>query len=304
MEKKQTVLVVGATGFLGTEICRQLVQANKSVKGLVRSTSDPLKIKSLQDLGVETVTGDLKDRPSLANALENIDAVISTASSTLSRAEGDSIDTVDRMGQLNLVEAAEERSVQHFVYVSFLESPEESPLQDAKRSVESRLKTSGMKYTILRPTFFTEVWLSPNLGFDAANHSATVYGHGVNKISWISLQDVATFAVLSIEKEEAVNRTFDLGGPEALSPLEVIRMFESESGSSFTIQYVPEEGLRMQKEAAVDPLQRSFAALMLTYASGAEVPMEETLKALPAKLRTVADYCHVVAGMPAATEAV
>ena len=90
-----TVLVAGATGFLGGEICRQLISKNKKVKGLVRITSDSGKVAQLKELGVETIEGDLKNKDSLANSLRGVSAVISTVSSTLSRQEGDTIETVD-----------------------------------------------------------------------------------------------------------------------------------------------------------------------------------------------------------------
>ena len=55
-------LVVGATGLLGGEICRQLAAKSKSVRALVRSTSDPAKVKALKEYGIELAEGDLKDR--------------------------------------------------------------------------------------------------------------------------------------------------------------------------------------------------------------------------------------------------
>ena len=60
-----TVLVAGATGFLGSEICSQLIAKNKNVKGLVRITSDSNKVAQLKELGVETINGDLKNMDSL-----------------------------------------------------------------------------------------------------------------------------------------------------------------------------------------------------------------------------------------------
>jgi NADH dehydrogenase len=78
--------------------------------------------------------------------------------------------------------------------VSFPQTDVDFPLQSAKRAVEDRLKSSGLTYTILQPTFFMEVWLSPALGFDAANAQAQIYGTGENKMSWISYKDVARFA--------------------------------------------------------------------------------------------------------------
>ena len=68
-----------------------------------------------------------------------------------------------------------------------------------------------MTYTILQPSFFMEVWLSPALGFDAANATAQIYGSGQNKISWISYQDVARFAVASLDNPTARNAEIEVG---------------------------------------------------------------------------------------------
>ena len=67
-EEKAMTLVVGATGLLGTEICRQLREAALPVKGLVRRGADPAKIDNLRKLGVELVEGDLKEPSSLEPA--------------------------------------------------------------------------------------------------------------------------------------------------------------------------------------------------------------------------------------------
>jgi len=58
-----------------------------------------------------------------------------------------------------------------------------------------------------------EVWLSPALGFDAANAKAQIYGSGANRISWISYHDVATFAALSLDHAEARNATMSSADP-------------------------------------------------------------------------------------------
>ena len=130
----------------------------------------------------------MKNKDSLENALRGVSAIISTVSSTLSRQEGDSIQTVDDEGQNNLIDAAISAGVSKFVYVSFCGMPGEFPLQTAKRKAEKRLAESGLNYTILQPTYFMEVWLSPALGFDFANGKATIYGEGKNKVSWIAIK--------------------------------------------------------------------------------------------------------------------
>jgi len=114
-KKNSTVLVVGATGVLGMEVCRQLAAAGKKVKGLVRTSSQKEKVNALHEVGVQTVTGDMKDLQSLYRAFQNVDAVISTATSTISHQQGDSIETVDLSGQLNVAEVASVARVQHVV---------------------------------------------------------------------------------------------------------------------------------------------------------------------------------------------
>src|SRR2546430_9896371 len=166
------ILVVGATGLLGGEICRLVTQRGKPVRALVRGTSNPDGVPQLKSVGAEQVRGDLKDRPSLDAACRGASAVISTASSTVSRQEGDSIESVDRQGQLSLIAAAAAAGVKQFIMISFPSVETDCPLQSAKRAVEERLQLSGMTYTILRSTFFTEVWLSPALGFRSEEHTS------------------------------------------------------------------------------------------------------------------------------------
>jgi len=289
-------LIVGATGLLGGEICRLLAGQGKAVRSLVRKSSNPEKVMRLEGLGAEVVRGDLKDRSSLDEACRGASVVVSTASSTLSRQEGDSIESVDRQGQLNLIETAEEAGVKHFVLISFPNVDIDFPLQSAKRAVEDRLRRSRMTYTILQPTFFTEVWLSPALGFDPTNATAQIYGRGHNKISWISFQDVAQFAVAALDNPHATNVVIKLGGPDALSPLEVVRLAEQAVGKTVGVQHVPEEALRAQHHAATDSLQQSFAGLMLYYAHGDAIDMADALRALPVqRLKSVREYLQATA---------
>ena len=119
-------LVIGATGLVGLEVCRRLREAGATVRALIRTTADAQKRAELERLGIELAEGDLKDPASLARACAGVQSVISTASSTLARQSGDSIETVDRRGQLALVDAARTAGVEHFVFVSFRDEPRHS----------------------------------------------------------------------------------------------------------------------------------------------------------------------------------
>jgi uncharacterized protein YbjT (DUF2867 family) len=287
------ILVVGATGQVGGQVCADLTKAGKSVRALVRSTSDPTKVEMLRSKGLALARGDLKERSSLDAACSGVATVVSTVSSTLSHQPGDSIETVDRDGELSLIEAAKAAGVQRFVFVSFYPFAEDFPLNRAKRAVEERLKGSGLEYTILWPSFFSEVWLSPALGFDAANAKARIYGLGQNKIHWVSYLDVAAVVAACVDNVAAGNKTIQLGGPEQLSPLEVVKIFEDLTHRKFAIEHVREEDLSAQKAAATDSLSASFASLMLIYTRGDAVDMTECRNLFPSivgRLASVRDY--------------
>jgi len=260
---------------------------------LVRTTSAKSKVDALRSYGAEIHIGDLKDTHSIDEACRGIDVVISTASSTMSRQTGDSIESVDLAGHMHLVNAAKAANVQQFVFVSFRHSPSlTSPLDEAKRGIESAL--SALNSTIIQASWFMEVWLSPALGFDYANKTARIYGPGTNPISWVSFRDVAEFAVLALRHPSAKRQIFEFGGPEALSPLEVVAHFQKIGGQDFRVEYVPEETLRAQFEQATDPMQKSFAALMLGYSRGDAIDMQPVIKNFGIHLASVDDYVRSV----------
>jgi uncharacterized protein YbjT (DUF2867 family) len=290
-------LVVGATGLLGSAICTRLRERGNNVRAIVRPTARPDALTCLRNAGVELITGDLKDAASVRAACRGVSAVISTASSTLSRQEGDSIATVDLQGQLDLVQAAKEAGVQHFTFVSIPRSPvRESPLTRAKYRVEQELAETGMPYTILAANYFMEVWLNPALGFDYPNRKAVVFGDGRQLMSWVSLGDVAEFAVRCAETAGAHNRILEIGGPEDLSPREVITIFEGAAGGPFEVQHVSEDELLAQLAQAADPLSETFCKLQLEYLHGCLMNTSEALRLMQVRQKTVHEYAAEVTG--------
>ena len=98
----------------------------------------------------------------------------------------------------------------------------------------------------------------------------------------------------SPDNPAARDATLEVGGPEALSPLQVVRIFEEASGRTFEVEHVPEEALKAQQETAADPVEQSYAGLMRCYAQGDAIDMRERLKAFPVQLISVRDYAQNV----------
>lgn len=292
------ILVIGATGMTGSEVCKRLIQRGKKVRAMALASSDPEKVAALKQLGAEIAYGDLRGHEYLAKACEGVETVITTASSmpfAYKPGEND-IQTTDLKGMKHLVELAKAAGVKRFIYTSFSGNIDQPfPLRDAKREVETALKASGMTYTILRPSYFMEVWLSPAVGFDFPNAKAAIYGTGDQLLSWISLNDVAEIAVQSIDNPATQNAVLEMGGPATLSPKEVVKVFEAIEGRPFEVNLVPAAALQQQMNAATDPMQKSFSGLMVCYAAGDPIDMTELLKVMPVKLTTVREYAERVA---------
>lgn len=296
------ILVVGATGLLGEEICQRLRARGLAVRALARQTANPARLEALRGAGVDLCWGDLKDAGSLRDACFGADAVISTASSTFSRQDGDSIETVDRAGQLSLIATARAAGVEHFTFVSLARNPvRESPLTRAKAEVERALADSGMGYTILAGNYFMEIWLSPALGFDYGQRKVVLFGEGRALITWVSYRDVAEVAVRAHLTPGARNRILEVGGPQDLSPLEVVRIFEEVSGVPFERQFVPEEALLAQLDHASDPLSETIVKLQLEYVHGCPMNTSETLRLMPMEMTSVAQYAAAVCGQKVAS---
>jgi uncharacterized protein YbjT (DUF2867 family) len=270
------ILIVGSTGYLGTAVTRKLAAAGKAVAAFVREPASE-KARNLQAAGAKPVTGDLKDRASVEKALAGVDTVICTASATLSRREGDSLDTVDNRGVQALIDLAETKGVRRFIFVSFSRNiTVDSPLVRFKRAAEKRLESSKLDYTILQPSYFAETWLSPAVGFDVAGGKVRVYGDGKSKVSYVALEDVANAVVASVENPKASRKAIPVGGSRPYSQLEAVAMVERATGKTLAREHMSAEEIQAARAAATDPMQAAFLGLFDALAHGDVIPAEST----------------------------
>jgi len=166
------VLLTGATGFVGSEIARELVRQGHELRVLVRKTS---KLDGLAGLSYERVEGDILDRASLDRALEGMDALIHTAANVSARLRDAAlIDRVNVEGTRTVLDAAAARPGLRVVYTSSIaavgatEAPklqdESAPWRsgdgyqyiDAKRRAEEFVlehAKRGLDVVVLNPGF-------------------------------------------------------------------------------------------------------------------------------------------------------
>jgi uncharacterized protein YbjT (DUF2867 family) len=231
------ILVVGASGLVGSQIARTLLEQGRDVRILVRPGSP---YQHLVDAGAEPVTGDLKDPSSLIRALDSVDTVITTATAG-SRGGADTPQSVDLTGNRSLIDAARQAGVRQFIFTSTIAADEASPVPilSAKAATEGYLRESGVPFTILASDTIADLLLPMVVGGPAlAGQSVTLVGEGRRRHSFVAARDFAAFAVASVRHPDAMNRRVVIGGPEALSLRDVVALYERALGHAIPVQTI------------------------------------------------------------------
>ena len=213
------VLVTGGTGFVGPKIVRALRGDEQPVRCLVR---DRRKALQLETWGCELVEGDITDAGSLRRSVAGCDAVVHLVAIIVGGPR--EFDRVMSQATRDLVAAAEAEGVRRFVLMSALGTSERSkdlvPYYRSKWEMEAVVKSSGLDYVILRPSFVfgrgggvlpmfvRQVRLSPIV---------PIVGDGTRRLQPIWVGDVATFFAGAVRLPTAAKRTFELGGPDAVT---------------------------------------------------------------------------------------
>ncbi len=110
------VFLTGATGFLGSHVARVLAEQGASLRLLVRPTSN---LKNLEGIKAETVTGDLRDRPSLEKAMSGCEAVFHVAADyRLWVTDPNEMYRSNVEGTRTILEAAGKNGVKNVIYTS------------------------------------------------------------------------------------------------------------------------------------------------------------------------------------------
>jgi len=213
------VLVTGGTGFVGPKIVRAIVAAGHDVRALVR---DRKRGASAAAMGAEPVEGDMADAASLRIAAQGVDAVVHLVAIRQGRPEQFQRIMVD--GTRDLLAAAKEVGAGRFVQMSALGTSEESkdlvPYYGAKWQQELDVKTSGLEHVIFRPSFIfgDDGGILKTFRKIAKLAPVTpIPGSGRQRIQPIWVDDVGAYFAHALDKPEAANRTFELGGPEAVT---------------------------------------------------------------------------------------
>jgi uncharacterized protein YbjT (DUF2867 family) len=247
------LVVAGGTGFVGRHIVRSLLDAGHDVTVLGRNPDRARAIPMLE--GAKTVGGDVTEPRTLVGTLEGAEGVIGAVQFPGYPAEversGLTFDRYDRAGTENLLAEARGAGVLRYLYISGANS---TPSSDknwyrAKGRAEEAVRASGLRHVIMRPSWaYGPGDRALNTYLDMARFSPVVpmivrfEGRRVRSqhIQPVYIEDVSHAVRTAFEREDAWNRSFDIGGPDVMTMREVIATLLEVTGKRRAIVPVPD----------------------------------------------------------------
>ncbi len=188
--KTKKVLVAGATGYLGQYLVKELKKRGFWVRVLIRKEAQKSKFEDVDDFFVGQVT-----EPDLIKGIaNNIDWVFSSIGITRQK-DGLTYMDVDYQGNSNLLKEALRDKVEAFQYISAINGDKLRQLKifEAKEKFVDELKSSGIRYCVLRPNgFFSDM---KDFLTMAKGGRVYLFGDGKLKLNPIHGEDLAKVCV-------------------------------------------------------------------------------------------------------------
>jgi uncharacterized protein YbjT (DUF2867 family) len=230
------ILLTGATGVVGRALLPALLEANHSVRALVR---DPRGLGARR-VEVNLALVDLADPHGLRHAVRGVDTVIHLAAAIRDQPPR-RVEEINGLGTLRLLQAAEAAGVERFVFFSALRA---TPFQRtrffrSKALAESAVRDSPLSTTIFAPSIIydrDDPWVKIMRRLSLLP-VLPISGSGQALYQPIWAKDVARCVLASLERDG--DERFELAGPEVLSYEQMARVIATAAGHNRPLVHVP-----------------------------------------------------------------
>lgn len=213
MNKKQTLVVTGASGNLGRLVLDSLLQMNLENK-IIATTRTPKKLAAYAQKGVEVRKADFNDIDSLMLAFKEADRLLLISTDAVG----------SRLEQhKNAIEVAKEVDLKHIIYTSW-PNPKDSLALVSPEHIETEniIKKSNLPYTILRNYPYAENLIG---SLSAALQMGSLYGAaGDGRVAYVTRTDCAKAAAGALTSSVEESKIYDITGPQAFSYRDVVEV--------------------------------------------------------------------------------
>jgi uncharacterized protein YbjT (DUF2867 family) len=245
--KDLPVVVTGASGLVGTHLCRQLVEAGWKVRGIVR---DSVKAAArLGELRLEIREADIRDAEAMRSALSGAGALVHLAAIAIEK-PGESYEATNADATSVILTAARSAGVRRIIYMSQNGASSSSPYRflRSKGIAEDKVVTSTLRWTVLKPSviFGPEDEFVNVLG-RLVRLSPVFFplpGGGVARFQPIAVDDVARAVRKSLDDTATVHGTYKIGGSTPLTLKEMTERILVAMNASRILVSVPVSVLR------------------------------------------------------------
>ncbi len=267
-----TILVTGAAGFLGNLLVKRLVADGQPVRALVRSAAKAkVRLGSLAE-HIEIVPGDVTRAESLGAAMRGAHTVIHTVAIALEKG-GQTYESVNYAGTVNVLRAAEAAGVQRFINISQNGAKADLPYRflASKGRAQEAVAASTLAWTALRPS---AIFGAQDEFFNSFARLLKItplvfplIDGGKAEFQPVSAHDVVEALLRCLADDATIGEELALGGPEVLTLGEIERRVLDATGSLRLLVPVPARLLRpvvavMQRLLPGSPVNTSLLELL------------------------------------------
>jgi len=240
------ILVLGASGFLGSKLVKKLGDKGFQVRAMVVE-NDPL-LKNLENVRCEMVTGDITKPETLTEPMKGVKTIFHLAAVLVSK-NLELFRKINYEGTKNVVEKAVEQGIEHFVYISAAAANyrKRTTYGETKYQAEQMMKQKRNKthFTIVRPSLLYDqggggqelvMYMDQLKKFKGF---IPIVGRGKTLKRWVRVEDVIEGLTLLVEKPISYNRIYNFAGGSAHTMMEYTRMLCREMGIKKPIVPIP-----------------------------------------------------------------
>jgi uncharacterized protein YbjT (DUF2867 family) len=229
----KTIFVTGATGNQGGAVVRNLLQQGFTVKALTRNKNTP-QAAALTKSQVDLIEGNLDDPSSYRDHLKGVDGVFSV----IDFKQGPVRET--RQG-IDLADSAMDNGVKHFLYSSVIGADANTgiPHWESKCKIETHIKQTGLKYTIIRPASLFENFLISQVKSRLLKGKLVTPTHKNKVQQYISAEDIGKISTMIFMNTEKYNDQTITIAAEQMDGSQLAAVFSKVWGKPINYQQLP-----------------------------------------------------------------